>query len=145
VASHELFRVVRPGGTVAMTAWVPGGFTAELIALGRKHGPPPDPDQPLSEEWGVEATVRERFDGFAASIRCEERQLPQEDASYESFAARFADTAPTMAAARQVLSPDQFDALLDEIRELTDRFNEADGATVRIHSPYLLTVARKRG
>jgi ubiquinone/menaquinone biosynthesis C-methylase UbiE len=145
VAARELFRVIRPGGTVGMTAWMPGGFTAELIALGRKYGPPPDPDQPVSEEWGVEETVRQRFDGLAGSVECEPRELLQEEQSHDALVARFADTAPTMAAARQALSLEQFDAMLLELRELAKRFNEADDGSVRIRSPYLLTVARKRG
>src|SRR4051794_10540949 len=107
VVARELFRVTRPGGTVGMTAWMPGGFTAEQIALGRRHGPPPDPDQPLSEEWAVEETVRDRFDGLAASVDCQQRELLQEEQSAEALAARFTDTAPTMAAARQALSPEQ--------------------------------------
>src|SRR5919197_2484903 len=70
VVAAELFRVTRPGGTVGMTAWVPGSFTAEIIALGRKYAPP-QPDQPLSEEWGVEETVRQRFGDLAGSVECE--------------------------------------------------------------------------
>ncbi len=145
VAAGELIRVVRPGGTVGMTAWVPGGFTAELIALGRRYGPPADPDVPVSEEWGVEETARERFEGIAGSVECQRRELLQEEESYEAFAGRFADTAPTMVAARQTFSPEQFDAMLADIRELAERLNEADNGSIRIKSPYLLIVARKRG
>src|SRR5215213_7477356 len=62
VVAEELFRVVRPGGTVGMTAWTKQGYTAELFALGRSYGPPSD--QPLSDEWSMEDKVRERFDGL---------------------------------------------------------------------------------
>lgn len=144
VVARELFRVTRPGGTVGMTAWVPGSFTAELIALGRKYAPP-SPDQPLSEEWGVEDTVRERFGGLAGSIECQRRELVQEAESDDVLAERFAKTAPTMVAAKQALSPEQYDALLLDLRQLAARFNEAQDGSVRIRSDYLLTVARKRG
>jgi SAM-dependent methyltransferase len=144
IVARELVRVARAGGTVGMTAWVPGSFTAELIALGRKYAPP-QPEQPLSEEWGVEDTVRERFAGLPVSVACERRRLVQENESHDAFAARFAATVPTMAAARQALSPEQFDAMLDEIRAAADRFNEAHDGSLRIRSDYLLTVARKRG
>src|SRR5207253_1108928 len=70
LAARELFRVARPGGTVGMTAWVPGSFTAELIQIGRKYVPPPA-EQPLAEEWGVEETVRERFGPLAGSVERE--------------------------------------------------------------------------
>jgi SAM-dependent methyltransferase len=144
VVARELVRVTRPGGAVGMTAWMPGSFTAELIGLGRKYAPP-QPDQPLSEEWGVEGTVRERFDNLPVAVECERRQLVQEDESHDAFAARFAETVPTMAAARQALSREQFGAMLHDIRGLADRFNEADDGSLRIRSDYLLAVARKRG
>jgi len=144
VVARELFRVTRPGGTVGMTAWVPGSFTAELIALGRKYAPP-EPDQPLSEEWGVEETVRERFDGPAASIDCRRRELVEEIESGERFLRRFAESSPTMAAAKQGLPPEQFEALVNEVGDLAERFNEAEDGSVRIRSEYLLAVARKRG
>jgi hypothetical protein len=38
--ASELFRVVRPGGTVGLTAWVPQGMFAELFAIGRRFAPP---------------------------------------------------------------------------------------------------------
>ena len=74
VVAEELFRVVRPGGTVGMTAWTPEGFSAELFRLGRSYAPPSD--QPLSDEWSVEENVRERFDGLAARFEIEVRTLP---------------------------------------------------------------------
>ena len=144
LVAQELFRVTRPGGTVGMTAWVPGSFTAELIALGRKYAPP-GPDVPRSEEWGVEETARGRFGDLGGSIDCQRRELLQEADSTDALTERFAQTAPTMVAAKQVLSPDQYDALLTDLRELGGRFNEAEDGSVRIRSEYLLTVARKRG
>jgi ubiquinone/menaquinone biosynthesis C-methylase UbiE len=144
VVAGELFRVIRPGGTVGMTAWVPGSFTAELIGLGRKYAPP-QPDQPLSEEWGVEETVRQRFGDLAGSVECERRELVQEAESHDLLASRFAETAPTMVAAKQVLSAERYGAMVQEIRDLAERFNEADDGSVRIRTEYLLTVARKRG
>jgi SAM-dependent methyltransferase len=144
VVSRELLRVTRPGGTVGLTAWIPGSFTAELIGLGRKYAPPA-PDQPLSEEWGVEETVRERFGDLPASIACERRELVNEAESPQALAARLAETIPPMAAAKQALSPDQYDALRLDMEELATRFNEGEGGSVRIRSEYLLTAARKRG
>jgi SAM-dependent methyltransferase len=142
VVATELIRVARPGGTVGMTAWVPGSFTAELIALGRKYAPPA-PDVPASEEWGVEETVRERFDGLAESVECERRTLLQEGESPEAVGEEFIRTAPTMAAAKEFMPAEQYEALRAESLELVERWNEADDGSLRIRSEYLLTVARK--
>ena len=73
--------MVRPGGTVGMTAWTREGYTAELFALSRSYAPPSD--QPLSDEWSVEETVRERFDGLAARFEVEMRELVWEAESVE--------------------------------------------------------------
>jgi ubiquinone/menaquinone biosynthesis C-methylase UbiE len=144
LAAGELFRVVRAGGTVGMTAWVPGSFTAELIATGRRYVPPP-PEVPGAEEWGVEETVRQRFGELAASIEFEQRQLVHEAESADELAATIAASAPTLVAAKEVLPAEQFGAMLEELRELARRFDlGADGST-RIPTEYLLIVARKRG
>jgi SAM-dependent methyltransferase len=144
IVAAELIRVVRPGGTVGLTAWIPGSFTAELIGLGRKYAPPSG-DQPRSEEWGVEDTVRERFGDLPASLACERRELVNEGESREALVARLADTIPPMVAAKSGLSPEQYDALRLDMGELAERFNEVEDGSVRIKSEYLLTVARKRG
>ena len=89
--------------------------------------------------------MRERFSDLPVSVECERRQLVQEDESHDTFATRFAETVPTMAAARQALSPEQFDAMLHDIREMADRFNEADDGSLRITNEYLVILARKRG
>src|SRR3954463_464761 len=65
--AEELFRVVRPGGTVGMTAWTPDSAAVELFSMGRRSQPAP-PELPKLEEWGDEDTVRERFDGLAGRI-----------------------------------------------------------------------------
>jgi SAM-dependent methyltransferase len=144
VAAQELARVARPGGTVGMTAWVPGSFTAELIQIGRNYVPP-QPGQPLAEEWGVEETVRERFGDFAGSIELERRGLTHEGESPDVLAERLASSAPPMVAASKVLSEEQLAAMLVDLRELTGRFNEAQDGSARIGTEYLQIVAHKRG
>jgi ubiquinone/menaquinone biosynthesis C-methylase UbiE len=144
VAAGELFRVTRPGGTVGMTAWTPGSFVADSGAAGRKYAPP-SPDMPLPEEWGVEETARSRLEGLAASVECERRTLTWEAESVEAFMDEFAASAPPMVAARELMPPDQYEALRDDTLEVV-RKHAGDGpGPVRIESVYLLTVARKRG
>ena len=70
VTAEELFRVVRPGGTVGMTAWTPRGFSAELFRLGRSYAPPSD-GSPCRTSGPTRTNVRERFDGLAARFELE--------------------------------------------------------------------------
>jgi SAM-dependent methyltransferase len=144
VAASELFRVVRPGNTVGLTAWVPDGIFAELFAIGRSFAPPA-PGAPKSEDWGDEAVVRERLDGLAAHVECELRTLAWTAASVEAIEAELADSAPTYAAAREGLPPERYDQLRSQTRDLLARYNGATDGTLLLEADYLLTVARKRG
>ncbi|HZG49792.1 MAG TPA: class I SAM-dependent methyltransferase [Thermoleophilaceae bacterium] len=143
VVAEELFRVVRPGGTVGMTAWVPGTFSTELFAIARSYGPPAPPEQPLSEEWAVEENVRERFDGLAVRFEIETRSLTWEGESPEAIADQMGRSAPTWVAARESLPADRFESLQAEVIELFRRWG-GDGP-VSIENKYAVIVARKRG
>lgn len=142
VVAEELFRVVRPGGTVGMTAWTREGFTAELFALGRSYAPPSD--QPLSDEWSIEENVRERFDGLAARFELERRTLTWEAESPEALVATLGTSAPPWVAAKQNLPPERYDSLVAEALELARRW-AGDERPVRLGNEYALIVARKRG
>jgi SAM-dependent methyltransferase len=142
LAARELFRVVRAGGTVGMTAWSPRSFMSEMLAIGRGYAPP-QPELPLSEEWAVEETVRERFDGLAARLEMERHSLVWEGKSPEALVAEMAAGTPPMAAAKEALPPERYDALMSEQVELVRRWG-GDGP-LRVESDYVVTVARRRG
>jgi ubiquinone/menaquinone biosynthesis C-methylase UbiE len=140
--AEELFRVVRPGGTVGMTAWTKEGFTAELFALGRSYAPPSD--QPLSDEWSVEENVRERFDGLASRFEVERRELIWEAESPEALVEMMGTSAPPWVAARQNLPPERYDELVSEATEIARRWARGD-SPVTLQNEYALIAARKRG
>jgi ubiquinone/menaquinone biosynthesis C-methylase UbiE len=142
VVAEELFRVVRPGGTVGMTAWTKEGFTAELFALGRSYAPPSD--QPLSDEWSVEENVRERFDGLAARFELERRELAWEAESPEALVATLGTSAPPWVAAKKNLPPERWESLVAEALELARRWAGPE-RPIRLANEYALIVARKRG
>src|SRR5215216_172207 len=142
VVAEELFRVVRPGGTVGMTAWTNEGFTAELFSLGRSYAPPSD--QPLSDEWSIEENVRDRFDGLAARFELERRELQWEAESPEALVATLGTSAPPWVAAKQNLPPERWDSLVAEARELAERW-AGDVRPIRFDNEYVLIVARKHG
>jgi SAM-dependent methyltransferase len=143
IAAEELFRVVRPGGTVGMTAWTPNGFTAELFRLGRSYAPPTG-DQPMSDEWSDEANVRERFDGLAARFELEVRTLAWHAESPEQLVGMLGTSAPPWVAAKQNLPPERWESLVGEALELARRW-AGDERPVQLENEYALIVARKRG
>jgi ubiquinone/menaquinone biosynthesis C-methylase UbiE len=140
--AEELFRVVRPGGTVGMTAWTKEGYTAELFALGRSYAPPSD--QPLADEWSVEENVRERFDGLAARFQLERRELIWEAESPEALVEMLGTSAPPWVAAKQNLPAETYEELISRALEIAERWASGDGP-VTIRNEYALIVARKRG
>lgn len=66
----QFARVLRPGGTLAMANWTPGGFAGQMFAVGAKHAPPP-PGIPAPALWGDPITAHQRLDGVFENIRTE--------------------------------------------------------------------------
>jgi SAM-dependent methyltransferase len=142
VVARELFRVVRPGGTVGMTAWRSDAFVPQLGQIAGKYVPR-DPDQPLPEEWADEPTARSRFEGLAAQVDFEVGTLLWEAESPEAFLGELGASSPPVVAAKQALPPDRYEAMTAEVVELV-RTLGGDGPVV-LENNYALIVARKRG
>jgi SAM-dependent methyltransferase len=143
VAAAEMFRVVRPGGTVGMTAWTPEGWFGHYQALARRFVPLAE-GAPGPEEWGVENTARTRLEGLASHVDVERGNVVFIADSPEDFGAVFRQSPPVVAAS-QNLPEEQFSELLGGTQELARDWNLADDGSVRVEVEYLLIVARKRG
>jgi ubiquinone/menaquinone biosynthesis C-methylase UbiE len=139
--AEQMFRVVRPGGTVGMTAWTPDSAAVDLFTISRRYQPP-QPELPRIEEWGDEDTVRERFDGLAARIQLERRTVTWEAESVDALYAIFAD-APMAVAARKAMDADALESMLAEQRALVESW--AGDGPARVDVDYLQIVARKPG
>jgi SAM-dependent methyltransferase len=59
LVARELTRVCRPGGTIAMANWTPGGFIGQMFKTISRHIAPSGMPSPVL--WGDEATVRDRL------------------------------------------------------------------------------------
>ena len=70
----EFARVLRPGGTLAMANWTPGGFVGRMFVAGAKHVPPPPGIAP-PVLWGDPITVHQRLVESLEYIRPELFQL----------------------------------------------------------------------
>ncbi len=142
--ARELFRVVRPGGTVGMANWPPDGFQGELFATMNRYAAPFAADVPRPSEWGREEVVRERLEPLAASIRAERRALRWSFADLDEAWSFFGETAGPSIALRESLDDDALAQLRQEFEDLVGRYNAA-ADSVEVDAEYLLVVARRRG
>jgi SAM-dependent methyltransferase len=86
-AARELCRVCRPGGTVALAAWVPRGLPGGLFE--HLERPPGIPSPGL---WGHEPRLRTRLESLLGDVAVRTRSvvldLPSADALFEQLMAR---------------------------------------------------------
>lgn len=61
VATAEMLRVLRPGGTIAFSTWPPEVFVGQFFALVSRYSPPPPPGMTSPSSWGDPGFVRERL------------------------------------------------------------------------------------
>jgi SAM-dependent methyltransferase len=138
----ELFRVVRPGNTVALTAWGDYGPQAEVFKTFDRFRPLPD-GVPKPSLWGDEAVVRERLAPHANSIQAERVTIPWMYDSFDEMWQALASNGP-LVALRRGMGDEAFAQVRDDVRAVVDRYTDADGR-VRADADYLRIVARKRG
>jgi hypothetical protein len=138
----ELFRVVRPGNTVALTAWGDYGVQAKIFERFDRFRPMPA-GVPKPSLWGDEDVVQERLAPYANTIRAERVTIPVSFDSAEELWRAFSNNGPLVALGRAIPAED-FDALGQEVKDVVAPYVDSDG---RVHADaeYLRIVARKRG
>lgn len=74
LAVAEMLRVCRPGGTIALANWTPGGFVGQMFKTIAGHVPPPA-GLPSPLLWGDEATVRARLGDACSELLTRPRKI----------------------------------------------------------------------
>jgi SAM-dependent methyltransferase len=144
VAASEMFRVVRPGGTVGLAAWTPGGFQGTVFALGGRYAPEVAAGLPDATAWGDEDQARARLEGLASSLQFERHSIRHEWDSTDGFFEFSRHAGPSVMRAQTMSSEDR-SAMKSAIVDVIGEFNQASDGRVVIDNEYLATVARKRG
>jgi SAM-dependent methyltransferase len=132
-AIAELFRVVRPGGLVAFTAWTPAGVVGRLLRLAEEHDPPAA-GRPSPISWGRDVRLREVLARHSDDFELRPGGLTLTFASPdEALDTLFASLRPLAWAS----DPPQLRRLAAAI------VGEAEGA-VELRATYVTVLARRR-
>jgi SAM-dependent methyltransferase len=132
-AAGELVRVARPGGFVALAAWVPRGLPGRMDELVEPFAPLPD-GVPRPDRWGMEEVVRRRLAPLLEDLQLRTRTLPLR---FDSIGAAFDALVrphPLDAGQRAALRPD-FERLLESCNR--------GAPAVEIDARYLVAVGRR--
>lgn len=143
----ELARVCRPGGTIGLVAWEPGGVAAELMRVTARYAPPPPPGAGSPIAWGDETHVRALFGDRISAIESHMGVVRSERYTDPEALARFyrESFGPAVALARR-LDPQAVAALHADIGAWArTALRTHAGGRPGLELEYVLSVARRSG
>jgi SAM-dependent methyltransferase len=144
--ADEMLRVTRPGATIGLLSWTPGGFIGQMFATMKPFVPPPPAGAQPPPLWGDEDHVRSLLGDRVRDLRAERRTLAVDHfdrpEDFRDFSkARYAPTIPAYPGlAEDAGRPVE---LAGQLVELARRFDRGSGSTV-MDWEYLLVTARTR-
>jgi ubiquinone/menaquinone biosynthesis C-methylase UbiE len=143
LVAAELSRVCRPGGTIAMANWTPGGFIGQMFRAIAKHIAPSGMPSPVL--WGDEATVRERLQEGIAALKLTRHMFHFDypfppHAVVEFFRINYG---PMSRAFASLDAPAQ-ETLRNELVNLWSTHNQAADGTTKVDAEYLEVIATRR-
>jgi SAM-dependent methyltransferase len=143
-AAAEMARVCRPGGTVALTSWAAGGWSAAWRARAQALVPVPPAGGPDPDAWGDADEVRDRLAAVGLEVDVHTREFDWSFPSPEEAVDWFLTHTPPFVAFQQAADAAGHGHLVrGEILAALDEANQAVDGSLRAPAPYLLAVATK--
>jgi ubiquinone/menaquinone biosynthesis C-methylase UbiE len=137
----ELLRVTRPGGTMALTSWVPESVMGQMIAAQGTFIPPPEgAESPVL--WGVEEHARAMLSG-AAQLTFEPAAVTFRDESVEHYVANLQERLGPLIAARAALeAAGRWPEAQAQIQGFYTEANHSSDGSMAVDAGYLLILAQ---
>jgi SAM-dependent methyltransferase len=137
----ELLRVTRPGGTLALATWTPGGVMGQMIAAQGTFIPPPEGAESPAL-WGDEEHARAMLAG-ASELTIEPGTVTFRDESVEHYLAGLQERLGPLMAARAALDADgRWPQAQAQLHDLYSQANTATDGSMSVDAAYLLILAR---
>ncbi len=125
LVARELFRVARPGGTVAMLNYGAGYFQRVSELIGR-FSTASAPALPSPFLWGDEDEVRKRFAPYAEAIEFDRGTLRPRYESLDDWRSHFASANPPLRAMKAMLPAPAYEGLERDVWALYEEVPESD-------------------
>lgn len=145
-AAAELVRVCRSGGLIAMTNWVPDGWTGALGDIVARYSPRPVPTTPWRRppfRWSCPRALAELFGADICSLEVERRVFLGRQLSAKAHWESFLKAAGWLDAALQTMAPEHREQFGEDAVAAMERFNQADDGTLVLPHHYSEVVAMR--
>lgn len=142
MATAEMLRVLKPGGTLAFSTWPPEHVVGTTMALAGRYMPPPPPGVAPPVLWGDPNVVRQRLGDAVKDVLFDRQCMLAPALSPQHFRANIERTAGPMIKLIETLSataPDRLRAFRQEFDTVVARYLYENV----LRQDYLLTRATK--
>jgi len=140
-AAHEMARVCKRGGKIALANWTPEGFIGQLFKTLGQHLPPPAGVKSPAL-WGTRARLEELF-GSKGQIAASDRMFTFRYRSPKHWLEVFRTWYGPVHKAFLALPEDRQGALENDLLTLIGRFNRAQDGTMVVDGAYLEIVVTR--
>jgi SAM-dependent methyltransferase len=141
VATAEMLRVLKPGGTIAFATWPPELLTGRLFAITVRYAPPVPPGVAPPPLWGDPGVVSQRLGQAVRDVAFDRATMPVPALSPQHFRTTLERTAGPLIKIVETLSADpaKLAAFRHELEALVEEYYEDNS----VRQDYLLTRASK--